>query len=236
MPILILKFKDNMIQEEKLDKGSALTIGRKSHNDIVIENLAVSGDHAKIDSVGDGFLLTDLQSKNGTTVNDMPINSHYLNNADIIVIGKHELIFKYQEGEEQPADAGGSGMDQTMVMDTDQQRDMLSKTVSQEEDDKKGEKKASGVLTFLAGGEGEFGLSKKLIKIGKDSTCDIVISGMMIGKTAATISIRPNGYYFSYVSGMSKPKINSEAVKGTVKLEEFDTIEIGGTKMQFVLK
>ena len=62
----------------------------------MIENLAVSGHHAKIDSVGDGFVLIDLQSKNGSFVNEQMINSHWLKDGDVINIGKHSLIFHYK--------------------------------------------------------------------------------------------------------------------------------------------
>ena len=92
------------------------------------------------------------------------------------------------------------------------------------------------ILSFLAGCEGEIELLKKLIKIGKDSTCDIVVGGMMVGRTAATISRRPTGYFLSFASGMSKPKVNGVSVKESVKLEEFDTIEIAGVKLQFVFQ
>ena len=58
----------------------------------------------------------------------------------------------------------------------------------------------------------------------------------MVGKTAATISIRPQGYFLSYVEGMAKPKVNDKAVKDSIKLEEFDTIELGSVKVQFLYK
>ncbi|MBW1837455.1 MAG: FHA domain-containing protein, partial [Deltaproteobacteria bacterium] len=119
MPTLTLKFKENTIDEYRLEEGKSLTIGRVENNDVVIENLAVSGHHAKIDQVGDGFLLTDLHSKNGSFVNDQLVQSHWLKDGDKIVIGKHTLVFGYAEGEEQPDDAA-TGMDQTMVMDTDE--------------------------------------------------------------------------------------------------------------------
>ena len=69
MPNLILKFKDTKINDFLLDQGRNITIGRREGNDIVIENLAVSGMHAKIDAIDKGYLLTDLKSKNGTFVN-----------------------------------------------------------------------------------------------------------------------------------------------------------------------
>ena len=231
MPILTLTFKDNTIGTYRLEKGKSLTIGRKDSNDIPIENLAVSGHHAKIDAVGDGYLLTDLQSKNGSFVNKELVQSHWLKEGDSILIGKHTLIFAYGEDEEKP-DAAAGTMDQTMVMDTDKYRDMLAQAAPQADAAPAKEKEAMGVLTYLAGGEGEIKLTKKLTKIGKSSSSDIPVGGFMVGKTAATISKRPQGYSLSYVEGKA-PKVNGESVKASVSLKEFDEIEIGSAKLQF---
>ena len=234
MPTLTLKFKDNKLGEYPIEQGKSMTIGRKESNDISIENLAVSGHHAKVDAVGEEYLLTDLKSKNGSFVNKELVTTHWLKNGDKIIIGKHCLVFEYTEGEKRPAStaAGGGNMDQTMVMDTDKYKDMVSKSAPA------AEKKAtaSGVLSYLAGGDGEFELTKKLIKIGKASSCDIVVGGLMMGKTAATISKRHNGYSLAYVEGMTKPKVNGEVIKDSVMLKEFDNIEFGSVKMQFFMK
>jgi pSer/pThr/pTyr-binding forkhead associated (FHA) protein len=235
MPILTLKFKDNTIADYRLEQGKSMTIGRRSSNDVVIENLAVSGHHAKIDSVGDGFVLTDLQSKNGCFVNEQLVTSHWLKHGDVINIGKHTLGFTYQQGEPRPPESSGK-MDQTMVMDTSRHRDMLAKSGSETLPEQTQETALRGVLTYLSGGEGEVDLAKKLIKIGKDSASDIVVSGLGIGQTAATISSRPDGFYLSYVGGLSKLRLNGEVTKESVKLKEFDVIELGSAKMQFFTK
>ncbi|MBU0987100.1 MAG: FHA domain-containing protein [Proteobacteria bacterium] len=232
MPTLTLTFKDNTIATYRLEKGQSLTIGRKESNDIPIENLAVSGHHAKIDSVGEGFLLTDLQSKNGSFVNNELVSSHWLKEGDNIHIGKHTLVFTYAEGEDKPAEGMGE-MDQTMIMDTDKYRDMLAKAIPKAVAPEAAQEPV-GILSYLAGGEGEIKLTKKLTKIGKSSSSDIVVSGLWVGATAATISKRPKGYSLSYVDGMAKPKVNGETVKESVALKEFDIIEIGSIKLQFV--
>ena len=236
MPTLTLKFKEKTVGKYKLKKGDALTIGRRETNDVVIENLAVSALHAKIDSVDDGFLLTDLKSKNGSFVNKQPVSSHWLKHGDVIDIGKHTLFFAYGEGETRPDEAAAVGMDQTMVMDTMKYREMTAKAPAKPEPQMAEKKEPIGVLSFLAGGEGEVELSKKLARIGKKRSCDIVVRGLMVGQTAASISKRPNGYYLNYVEGISKPKVNGESVKQSVMLKEFDVIEIGSVKMQFVYK
>lgn len=236
MPILTLKFKKDAakIKEYRIEKGQSLTIGRLDNNDIVIENLAVSGHHAKVDSVDETFLLTDLKSKNGTFVNEQLVNSHWLKNGDVVTIGKHMLIFAYASDEAQPESESAS-MNQTMVMDTGKYRAMLAKSATSAAAQPESTE-PQGVLTYLSGGEGEIELTKKLTKIGKNPSSDIVVSGLTVGQTAATISKRPDGYYLSYVGGMSKPKVNNTAVKESVGLKQFDVIEIGSAKMQLVHK
>ncbi len=235
MPILTLKFKKNKIADFPMQKGRSITIGRRSNNDIVIENLAVSGHHAKIDAIGDGFVLTDLQSKNGCFVNEQLVTSHWLKHGDVVNIGKHTLVFAYKGGESRPDDAGGQA-DQTIVMDTNLYRDMVNKTPATASTPPANKSQIIGVLSYLAGGEGEVSLTKKLTKIGKDAASDIVVSGIGVGQTAATISIRPNGFYLSHVGGFFKAKVNSEAIKDSILLKEFDVIELGSTKLQFFTK
>ena len=234
MPVLTLKFKDTTVKDFVLEAGDSLTVGRLNSNDVVIENLAVSGHHAKIDSIDNGFLLTDLKSKNGTFVNGSLATSHWLGHGDTISIGKHTLVFTYREGEKRAPDVP-QAMDQTMVMDTSKYREMLAKST----DTRAGLERTTvsvGVLTFLSGGQDEVILTKKLVKIGKDSGCDIVLSGFLMGKVAVTISKRPNGYYLSYVGGMTKPKVNGKVVKETLLLNDFDKIELGNYTMQLVYK
>ena len=97
MPNITLKFKDNVIGRYPIGKGNSLTIGRRRDNDIVIDNLAVSGHHAKIDAVGEAYVLVDLQSKNGSFVNEQLVSSHWLKDGDVISVGKHLLVFSVGE-------------------------------------------------------------------------------------------------------------------------------------------
>ncbi len=224
MATLKLVFEGNVLSEHSLQLGKTLTIGRRNTNDVVIENLVVSGSHAKIDALDEGYLLTDLRSKNGTFVNESPINSCWLQDGDVIRIGKHTLAIALDEGDAFSLADGDDNMDQTMVFGQAEFRQQA------------GPVGAPAMLTFLKGGQGEIPLTKKLIKIGKDFSNDIVISGFTVGQTAATISKLPEGYFLSYVGGLSKPKINGKAVTESQRLDEFDIIEIGSAKMEFVLK
>ncbi len=234
MPILSLKFKDSAIDDFELQKGSSLTIGRRKNNDVVIENLAVSGHHAKIDSVGGEFVLIDLQSKNGSFVNEKIIKTHWLKTGDVINIGKHSLDFNYTDNDQIP-DEGSDKIEKTMVMDTVQYRSMMKK--SKPDAPKpliKGDNTClAGGLAFLTGGSGKIKLSKTITNIGKHPESDIVVKGLWVGKTAVTISKRPDGFYISYVGGMSKPKINDKSLKHSSILNDLDVIDIGPVRLQY---
>jgi len=252
MPKVTLKFKENVLADYHLPPGHSLKIGRQKDNDVVIENLAVSSHHGKIDSAGDGFVYIDLKSKNGSFLNDELISSHWLEHGDVINIGKHSLTFSYFESESRPEDIHQCEIDKTMVMDTNEYRSMVKKNdakpnsadvsepvpepIPEPANDHK-KKSVRGYITYLAGGDGTLPLKNKVTKIGKDASCDIPVKGWKIGKTAATISRTRDGYFFSYVGGLAKPKINDrKASKKPQKLNESDIISIGPLKLQFIGK
>ena len=238
MPTITLKFKENTIAEFPINKGGTLSVGRLNDNQIVVENLAVSGHHCKIDSVGEGYLLTDLQSKNGTFVNQQRVASHWLKNGDVVTVGKHTLVFVHEGVGAAPKPTMGD-MEKTMVMDTAMHREMLAKSAKPEVAGAAGshpaEDEGAAVLTYLSGGDGEVTVTRKLIKVGKADNNDIVVKGFLVGATAATIAKRPAGYYLSYVGGMSKPKVNGVPVKESVQLKDYDKIEVGSVTLQFNL-
>jgi pSer/pThr/pTyr-binding forkhead associated (FHA) protein len=92
MAKLIMSLDNAVIREVSLDK-ERVTIGRKAHNDIQIDNLAVSGEHALIVTILKDSFLEDLGSTNGTLVNGNPVKKHILQNNDVIEIGKYKLKY-----------------------------------------------------------------------------------------------------------------------------------------------
>ena len=114
MAKLILSMDGLVLKEIPLTKERT-TIGRKPHNDIQIDNLAVSGEHAVIVTILNDSFLEDLGSTNGTVVNGNPIKKHFLQNNDVVELGKYKLKFV---GEAAPAGAGPDKADfeKTMVL------------------------------------------------------------------------------------------------------------------------
>ena len=261
MPTLTLKFKNKSLGKYQLQTGVSLTIGRRKTNDVVIEDPSVSGHHAKIDSLGDRFVLTDLQSKNGSFVNEQLIHSHWLKHEDVIAIGGHTLAFNYSEKEQTPQ-TDSDEFDETQAMNTTERRKMMIKSnptksinvvrfwdksqnrgVVREnvppvpEPRSAGKKRQPvGVLNYLAGGRGRIKLTRKITTIGKDPTSDIVVKGLLMNPTAVTISKRPDGFYFKYIGGLPRPKVNDKPLKKATLLNDLDVIEIGPTRLQFSIE
>src|SRR5512135_1350190 len=111
MAKLILSVDGQVLKEYTLSKERTL-IGRKPHNDIQIDNLAVSGEHAAIITILNDSFIEDLGSTNGTLVNGKPIKKHFLQNNDVIEIGKHKL--KYFN--DAPSQAGAADFEKTMII------------------------------------------------------------------------------------------------------------------------
>ncbi|MBI2315948.1 MAG: FHA domain-containing protein [Betaproteobacteria bacterium] len=111
MAKLILSMDGLVLKEYTLGKERT-TIGRKPHNDIQIDNLAVSGEHAVIVTILNDSFLEDLGSTNGTLVNGQPVKKHFLQNNDVVELGKYKL--KYLAEATGPAKA--ADFEKTMVL------------------------------------------------------------------------------------------------------------------------
>jgi pSer/pThr/pTyr-binding forkhead associated (FHA) protein len=232
MALLTLKFKDLPLKEIEL-AGDSKTIGREPSNDIVVENLLVSGYHARVDPAGKEYVLTDLQSKNGTFLNGERVTSTKLKNGDQILIGKHTLVFSLDSAElqEDPKLTEETMFIQVAQGDAEPSEELAapgldSTAVSAER---------PAILAFVSGGRGEHEIKRKLVKLGKGEEADIPIGGLFTPRVAATISRRPTGYHLS-PAGRAKVKVNGVQIGGSHRLREFDNIEIGPAKLQFYYK
>lgn len=221
VPLIVVKFKDKVIYKHLLKKERA-TIGRNPESSILIDNTAVSYDHAVILREKDEFFVQDLGSKNGTVVNNKTIEKHKLFNGDQVTIGRHELLFE-EEGTYTMNETCPPSVEQAQAEQLNYSGTTLIKTA--------GLKAPS--LTMLKGGKGKVSLGQKVTTIGKSPECDIVVKGLLVGDIAARICSEHDGFYLNYEKGFTKPTINGQTVKGNVKLKSSDLIELGSLKMRF---
>lgn len=246
MAKLILSMDGLVLKEIQLNK-ERLSIGRKPHNDIQIDNLAISGEHAAIVTILNDSFLEDLNSTNGTLVNGQPIKKHFLKSGDVVELGKYKL--KYIA--EQPVQAADAAdFEKTMIL----RPNMVRPTPAPEEAPAAspapapaksfGDTQASGAtvpaaaapaaqpalaaaIQILNGANAgrELELTKTLTTLGKP------------GVQVAVIARRPHGFFITHVEGAQFPVINGKALDAQAhQLADHDVIEIAGVKMEFFLK
>jgi hypothetical protein len=115
MARLLWEHEGQVIKDYPFPKGS-VTIGRRKENSIVFTNPEVSSLHARIDKVGPDYILTDLQSTNGTFVNGLRVLSQCLSHGDRISIGKNVLLFIGTEKAKADAERAKIPLDQTVII------------------------------------------------------------------------------------------------------------------------
>lgn len=237
MTKIILKFKDAVLKEIPVEK-ELITIGRKPDNDIEIDNLAVSGHHARIFKAGDWFLIEDLDSLNGTFVNGKMIRESPLKNGDEVLIGKHILKFVSTEvtttHEPVPVLKKGSESE-TMMIDSKVQQEILAHVTKEKA--ATGEGEAVGRLVVLEGStdQKEYDLTERVTSIGKDSSAKIRLKGFFAPKLAAFVNRSKEGYFISPASG-KEIKINGDAISTRYKLQDGDIVQVAGLKLHFYFK
>ena len=239
MPKLLLKFNAAVIKEIPFDKD-ALAVGRKPDNDIVIDNPAISGHHCRLSKQGGTWFVEDLDSTNGTFVNEKRIKKSGLKHNDIVGLAKHALVFVDEA--EAPVAAGPAKEapkqgDATMVVSPGQAARMAASATQSAK--ASGEK--SGWLRMLKGvvGAPEYELKGMSTYIGKSDRVQIQIKGAgLFGsapEVAASIHRKPEGYVLVAVTE-GYPIVNGAKVVGSVVLKEGDLIDCGSTTMQFEMR
>ena len=235
MAKLVLSFNGEFVKEYELDK-EILTIGRKPDNDIHIDNLAVSGNHAKVLTILNDSFIEDLDSTNGTFIAGNKITKHALQNGESIVIGKHEL--KYENAN---AESGESDFEKTMIIRPDAEG--MPET---EEADKNLEKSIGKIAADLASaGTSTSGPGPAKLKLmsGANTGKELQLTKILTtlgrpGVQVAAITRRPKGYFLIVVDAgkdNKMPLVNDTEIGKQHPLSDGDVIEVAGVKMGFLL-
>ncbi|HWI99729.1 MAG TPA: FHA domain-containing protein [Burkholderiales bacterium] len=256
MAKLILSMDGLVLKEIPLAKERT-TIGRKPHNDIQIDNLAVSGEHAVIVTILNDSFLEDLGSTNGTVVNGNPVKKHFLQNNDVIELGKYKLKFL---GEASGAGAGGDKADfeKTMVLRPASARQTGGEALRTSP----GSQRAAAMPQAAAAVAGIADATKTVPPApqpaaprpaGQPLGAIQLLSGANAGKEleltkplttlgkpgvqVAVLTRRPQGYFITHVEGAARPNVNGQQIgPAPHALKDHDVIELAGVKMEFFLK
>ncbi|MFH2204365.1 MAG: FHA domain-containing protein [Elusimicrobiota bacterium] len=240
MAKLLLKLDDAVIREFTL-KGETAKIGRKSENEIVINNPAVSGCHAVIEEKDGIYTIEDLDSTNGTSVNDERIKKRELKNNDVIGIAKHRLVFLADDSAAAVAAHTSAKIKEKKEEASDAHLEMTPVADATSGPHKADDGASVGVLTVLKGGEvgKKFDIKGTSVYIGKSDRAQVPIQGGgLFGGApdmAASVRRKPEGFFLTAVED-GYPVVSGNKVSGSVRLNNGDIIELGSTTLQFSIK
>ena len=207
MAKLIVSIDGVVIREIELAKERT-SIGRRPYNDVVIDNLAVSGEHAALQIAGADYFVEDLNSTNGSYLNGKALKRERLNSGDIVEIGKYKIKFVGDDPQAQKHEA-------TMIMRPGAMPVAAAAAAPV----------ASASIRVISGAAAgrEVVLTKVVTTIGKP------------GLAVAAITKRMSGYVVAHVDGEGKTLLNGNAIGADpVHLKSGDKLELAGTEMQFV--
>jgi len=205
---------DNVVIKEFQITKERTTLGRRPYNDIVIDNLAVSGEHAVLTAAQSDVFIEDLNSTNGTYINGKAIKKQLLSNNDVVEVGKYRIKFLAEDAED---------YEKTMILRPGAFGRAPGTTGA-----------APGAAPVVAGPASikvlnggaagrEVLLTKVVTTVGKP------------GVQVASVTKRPGGYVLSHVEGSRRPSVNGQPVgEEAIALKHGDIIDLAGTQMQFV--
>jgi len=219
---LVVSLDGVVIKDVQITKDKT-TLGRRPYNDIVIDNLAVSGEHAMLQMMDANVFIEDLNSTNGTYINGKAVKKQLLSHNNTVEIGKYKIKYLVEDG-------------------TDYEKTMIMKPGAVP--GAGGAQSYSPTVGFGASGFGSLGGSTAPASIkvlnGAAAGREVMLTKVVttVGKPGvqvASITKRPGGYVLAHVEGALRPTVNGSPVTGeTVQLKNGDVVELAGTQMQFV--
>jgi hypothetical protein len=232
---LILSLNNSVLGEFPLDK-ERIILGRKAENDIQVDNLAVSGQHAAIITILNDSFLEDLDSTNGTYVNGKLVKKHALKNGDVITIGKHELKYVNDEASDEDDE-----FEKTMIIRPGMAGHAAA-AAKAEEQAPAGPPGApapgGGPGAAAPAADASLPLGKVQVLSGPGAGKELELKKALItlgrpGIQVAVITRRPQGYFITHVEG-THPVVNGDSIGGQARqLMDHDVIELAGVKMEF---
>jgi hypothetical protein len=219
-PRLVVRLKGRPLKAYAFS-GPEVTIGRLPDNDVVIDNLSVSRSHAAVASCGDGYVVRDLASKNGTMLNGAPVTSARLADGDVISIGKYDILFQIPTLE----GAAPGELDQTIIVP------QFHGSTPPRPDASRGAGPRPEPRLFRKSAMDEFPLEKERTVIGRAKDADIRLRGFFAPRVRVEI-VRAGDDYVLRARGSGRVRINGEETDEKA-LEREDLITIGAEEFVF---
>lgn len=252
MAKIIVTLNDAILDEFSLVKVRT-NIGRRPNNDIHLDNLAISGEHATIVKMGSDYFIEDMDSTNGTLVNGEATKKQLLKHQDVIELGKYQLKFLNDNSEVHSSFNASSAFEKTMMMHPSAINPARAKktkatvandispssaqTARAEERSLSAAESASATPAHVANGM----VGKIQVLNGSGSGRELVLNKALttLGRTGVQVAVitkRPQGYFITHVEGKVLPVVNgvSTGVQAFA-LKDHDVIELAGVKMEFYL-
>ena len=206
---------DNVVIKEFQITKERTTLGRRPYNDIVIDNLAVSGEHAVLTAAQSDVFIEDLNSTNGTYINGKAVKKQLLSNNDVVEVGKYRIKFLAEDAED---------YEKTMILRPGAFG------------------RAPGTIGAAPAAPGPAAAGPASIKVlnGGAAGREVLLTKVVttVGKPGvqvASVTKRPGGYVLSHVEGSRRPSVNGQPVgEDSISLKHGDIIDLAGTQMQFV--
>src|ERR1700751_1086140 len=240
MAKLSLMFENKLVKEVPVG-GRPVGIGRSPDNDLPVDNLAVSNYHARVYFEAGRMVVEDLASLNGTFVNDLRVEGATLHDGDNIHIGKHRIKVDASGDAPVPWDSGRKAaaprIDETMVLDTKERRQMLQQAAAMGESMQFASTRVKVATLMVLGGntdQKEYILTNKLTVIGKSLMATVKLKGWFKPQMAAQINQRDDGYFLG--PGDKVPSVNGWLIGGPTRLNDGDVIEVSGVKLNFIFR
>ncbi len=223
---LVLTLNQSVLGEFSLEK-ERLLIGRKPENDIQVDNLAVSGQHAAIITILNDSFLEDLDSTNGTFVNGKLVKKHALKHGDVITIGKHEL--KYVNDD---ATTDDQDFEKTMII----RPGMASHAAAAAKAEVTAPPPPPGIGSQVAADDMPLGKIQVLSGPGAGKELELKKALITLGRPGVQVAVitrRPQGYFITHVEG-KHPLVNGDSIGAQAHaLKDHDVVELAGVKMEF---
>lgn len=209
--------------------SDVISIGRASSNDVIIDNMGVSNHHAVISKKDTLFYLEDLNSTNGTFLNNQKITgSTRINSQDSITIGKHTI--KFSEWSQSSAAASSDTATETTDATMLASKRAVDKNTSPKNPQQtsfhlqiKGEK--TGINKLL--------LTKSIYTIGKAKNNEIRLGGWFTAAHIAEIEKIGQSFYLNPLK-RNAVKLNNSKLNSSTLLTTYDQIKIKNLTLLFL--